>query len=60
LQLSALQAAIAAAVSSGSNRFEAVVVVGTAGALAAGDASLLRDVGNPTVHSLDPDGAVHP
>jgi cytidine deaminase len=59
LQLSALQAAVAAAVSSGSKRFEAVVVV-TSDAPAAADTRLLHDVGNPTVHAFAPDGTARP
>jgi cytidine deaminase len=58
LSLSALQAAVAAAVSSGSTRFEAVVVLGEASALSTADTQLLGDVGEPTVLLAGPDGAV--
>jgi hypothetical protein len=58
LQLSALQAAVATAVASGSNRFEAVVVLGDGVALSDDDACLLGDVGNPTLLTAAPDGTV--
>jgi cytidine deaminase len=58
LELTALQAAIAAAVSSGSTTFEAVVVVGDAGEVVEDDRKLLADVGNPVVHLATTDGSV--
>lgn len=58
LELSALQAAIAAAVSSGSTKFEAAVVVGEVGALSDDDRRLLTDVGNPVVHLAASDGTL--
>jgi cytidine deaminase len=60
LALSALQAAVAAAVSSGSTKFEAVVVVGEATELAEDDRALLADVGNPAVHLVASDGTLRP
>ena len=59
LALSALQAAIAAAVSSGSTTFEAVAVVGESSELPETDRKLLTDVGSPEVHLAAPDGTVH-
>jgi cytidine deaminase len=58
LSLSALQAAIAAAISSGSTKFEAVVVIGDATDLTAADRQLLADVGNPVLHRGTPDGSL--
>ena len=52
LTLTALQAAVAAAVSSGSTKFEAAVVVTDASDVTDDDKSLLADVGNPTLHVL--------
>jgi len=56
LALSALQAAVAAAVSSGSTRFEAVVVLGESTTLADADRAVLADVGDPAVILVAPDG----
>jgi cytidine deaminase len=50
LQLTALQAAVAAAISSGSNNFEAAVIVTAAADAADTDRKLLADIGNPTLH----------
>jgi cytidine deaminase len=58
LALSALQAAVAAAVSSGSTTFEAVVVVGDADELSENDRTLMADVGDPLVHLAATDGTV--
>jgi cytidine deaminase len=52
LQLSALQAAVAAAISSGASTFEAAVVVTAATDVADDDRALLKDIGNPTLHVL--------
>jgi cytidine deaminase len=58
LELTALQAAIVAAVSSGSTKFEAAVVLGDADAVPDSDRKLLADIGNPTLHLAAPDGTV--
>jgi cytidine deaminase len=58
LSLTALQAAIAAAVSSGSTKFEAAVVLSESESLREADAQLLADVGNPFVRMAAPDGTV--
>lgn len=58
LTLSALQAAIAAAVSSGSTKFEAAVLLGESPELTVADRALLIDVGGPTVHLVAADGTV--
>jgi cytidine deaminase len=50
LTLTALQAAIAAALSSGSSTFEAAVVVTDASDVAPADRALLADVGDPALH----------
>jgi cytidine deaminase len=50
LALTALQAAVAAAISSGSTSFEAVVVVTAGSDVAAADRQLLNDIGEPTLH----------
>jgi cytidine deaminase len=50
LTLTALQAAVAAAISSGATKFEAAVVVTTAPDVAPPDRALLGDVGKPTLH----------
>ncbi|MFL6239182.1 MAG: cytidine deaminase [Actinomycetes bacterium] len=50
LALTALQAAVAAAISSGSSKFEAAVVITAASELGADDRALIADIGNPTVH----------
>jgi hypothetical protein len=55
LQLSALQAAVAAAVSSGSTKFEAVAVVGDEEPSEA-DRALLAEVGSPVLLAADPSG----
>jgi cytidine deaminase len=52
LTLTALQAAVAAAVSSGSTKFEAAVVVTDGPDVTDDDKSLLADIGNPTLHVL--------
>ena len=59
LPLTALQAVVAAAVSSGSMRFEAAVVVGESATLADADRAVLADVGDPAVLLVGPDGAPH-
>ncbi len=58
LALSALQAAVAAAVSSGSDRLEAAVVVTDQVHTAPADAALLADLAVPTVLRASPDGTV--
>ncbi|MDQ1688023.1 MAG: hypothetical protein QOK42_998 [Frankiaceae bacterium] len=55
LRLTALQAAVAAAVSSGSTRFEAVAVVGETEPTDA-DRALLADVGSPVLLAADAAG----
>ncbi len=52
LQLTALQAAVAAALSSGSTKFEAVLVVSDAADVSADDKALLADMGTPTLHVI--------
>ena len=56
LHLSAVQAVVAAAVSSGSDRLEAVAVVGAAESVTADDRSVLADVGVTTVLRAGADG----
>ena len=56
LQLSAVQAAVAAAVSSGSRTLEAVAVVGDLEKLRDADRAVLDDVSVSTVVIADPDG----
>lgn len=56
LQLSAVQAAVAAAVSSGSQTLEAVAVVGTLEELREADRAVLADVSVSTVLIADADG----
>lgn len=56
LRLTALQAAVAAAVSSGSPDLVAVSVVGEAEELAPADAALVADLGVTTVVLAGPDG----
>jgi hypothetical protein len=56
LRLSGMQAAVAAALSSGSSSFEAAVVVSNAGEVSEADQRLLADIGDPTVHVVIPDG----
>jgi hypothetical protein len=58
LRLTALQAAVAAAVSSGSDRLEAAVVVSEADALGAADVAVLGDLGITTVLLAAPDGTL--
>jgi hypothetical protein len=60
LHLSALQAAVAAAVSSGSDRLEAAVVHGSAGRLDDDDAALVSDLGLRTVLLVASDGTLTP
>lgn len=56
LHLSAVQAVVAAAVSSGSVRLDAVAVVSTADELPDGDRAVLADVSVTTVLLAGPDG----
>jgi len=56
LQLSAVQAAVAAAVSSGSTALETVAVVGTQQELGEADRAVLADVSVTTVLIADADG----
>jgi cytidine deaminase len=58
LQLSAQQAAVAAAVSSGSDRLEAAVVVTDSLDLAPEDRAVIADLAIDTVLSAAPDGSV--
>ncbi len=58
LRLTALQAAVAAAVSSGADRLEAACVVSVADELVAGDAAVLADAGVGLVLQATPDGTV--
>lgn len=58
LRLSALQAAVAAAVSSGTDRVEAVCVLGESAGLAAGDRALVADLGGPAVLLAATDGTL--
>ena len=58
LRLTAVQAAVAAAVSSGSDRLEAVAVVGETSVLSDADAAVLTDVAVTTVLRADPDGTL--
>jgi hypothetical protein len=58
LRLTALQAAVAAALSSGSDRLEAVAVVGEAETLRDDDIALLSDVAVTTVLLAEPDGTL--
>jgi len=60
LQLTAVQAAVAAAVSSGAQTVAAVAVVGSAGALNEPDRGLLADLAVPTVLLGGPDGNLLP
>lgn len=61
LKLSAVQVCVAMAVASGSTGLEAVVVLGSAVALSAPDAAVVRDFGGEdvVVHLADPKGALH-
>lgn len=58
LSMSALQLAVAMALSSGAQGFEAVALVGEAEALTAADRAVVEDVGVPTVLLAAPDGTV--
>ena len=58
LQLTALQAAVAAAVSSGADRLEAAVVVSDADTLSDSDVAVLSDLGIATVLLAAPDGTL--
>lgn len=58
LRLTALQAAVAAAVSSGSNRLEAVLVLGEADGLSEPDAALVKDLAPMIVLLAAADGSV--
>jgi hypothetical protein len=58
LRLTALQAAVAAAVSSGADRLEAAFVVSDADALAEADLAVLADLGVATVLLAAPDGTL--
>ena len=60
LRLSALQAAVAAAVSSGSDRLEAACVVSAEERLAPDDVAVLRDLDVRTVLHAAPDGTLRP
>jgi hypothetical protein len=59
LRLTALQAAVAAAVSSGSDQLVAACVVGEAEKLSDSDRALLGDLGVGAVLLAAPDGTVH-
>ena len=58
LRLTALQAAVAAALSSGSDRLEAAAVVGPDEALGDADSAVLADVAVSTVLLADPAGTL--
>ena len=58
LRLTALQAAVAAAVSSGADRLEAAVVVSDADTLGEADVAVLADLGVATVLLAAPDGTL--
>ena len=58
LRLTALQAAVAAAVSSGADRLEAAFVVSDSDALGDGDRAVLADLGVATVLLAAPDGTL--
>ena len=58
LRLTAVQAAVAAALSSGSDRLEAAAVVGESSDLDDADAAVLADVAVTSVLRADPDGAL--
>ena len=60
LRLSAVQAVVAAAVSSGSDRLEAVAVVTDSSELSDDDRAVLRDVSVSTVLLAGPDGTARP
>jgi cytidine deaminase len=58
LSLTALQAAVAAALSSGAQQFEAAAVVSEAGKPDGADLRLLDDIGSPPLVRALPDGTV--
>ena len=60
LRLSAVQVAVAMAVSSGARGLEAVVVLGDSASLGEADLSVVRDLAGPgvVVHLAAPDGTV--
>jgi hypothetical protein len=58
LELTALQAAVAAAVSSGAQRLEAAAVVGESADVDAASATVVRDLGVAEVLRADPAGQV--
>jgi hypothetical protein len=60
LQLTAVQVAVAMAVTSGARGLEAVVVLGDAAAVDEADLSVVRDVAGEgvAVHLTDPDGSL--
>ncbi len=60
MRLSAVQAAVAAALASGSNDLEAAAVVGGAAELDDRDRAVLADVSVSTVLLADEDGSRHP
>jgi cytidine deaminase len=59
LRLTALQAAVAAAIASGADRLEAAAVVSDDRVLAAADAAVVADLAVGTVVLAAPDGALH-
>jgi cytidine deaminase len=58
LTLSAVQVAVAMAVSSGANRLEAVALVSEADEPGGPDLAVVEDIGNAIVYLAGPDGAV--
>ncbi|MGZ4638945.1 MAG: cytidine deaminase [Actinomycetes bacterium] len=58
LQLTALQAAVAAALSSGADHLEAVLVLGDADTLSDADTAVVHDLSPVTVLLADADGTV--
>ena len=58
LQLTAAQAAVAAAVSSGAQGLEALAVVGAADRLDPASAAIAADLATPVVILADPDGTI--
>lgn len=59
LHLTAVQAAVAIAVASGSPELEAAALVGESRELAVADAAVLAECGVGAVHLAGPDGVVH-
>lgn len=59
LRLTALQAAVTAAVSSGADRLEAAALVSDDGALRSEDAAVVADLAVGTVVRAAPDGTLH-